>query len=171
MLTTPRLTLRELTLADAPALHAVLSDPEAMRFYPHPFSMEETENWIRWNLRNYTEYGFGLWAVVRKEDGQMIGDCGLTMQKIDGESLPEIGYHIRRDLTRQGYATEAARACRVHALDTLGFPAVYSYMKAKNIPSRRVAEKNGMRLLKVYVDANGEEVAVYSCTRKEQAQG
>lgn len=41
-------------------------------------------------------FGFGLWAVVLKETGELIGDCGLTMQNVDGVILPEIGYHIAK---------------------------------------------------------------------------
>lgn len=167
MLSTPRLTLRELTMDDLPALHAVLSDPESMRFYPHPFLREETMRWIAWNLRNYAEHGFGLWAVVLREGGQLIGDCGITLQSIDGQRQPEIGYHIHRSCTNLGYATEAAQACRDYAFAALGFPAIYSYMKHDNLPSRRVAEKNGMRLVKEYVDEKKVLTAVYAITRQE----
>ena len=50
---------------------------------------KRTRSWIEWNLQNYQEYGFGLWAVVRKETSELIGDCGLTIQNIDGEMLPD----------------------------------------------------------------------------------
>ena len=58
----------------------------------------------------------GLWAVILKETGAFIGDCGITMQQIDGETLPEIGYHIAKQHWRHGYATEAAAASIVPAL-------------------------------------------------------
>ena len=66
-----------------------------MQHYPAPFDEARTRRWIEWNLENYARYGFGLWAVVLKETGEFIGDCGITIQNIDGEKLPEIGYHIR----------------------------------------------------------------------------
>ena len=56
--------------------------------------------------------GFGLWAVCLKETGEMIGDCGLTMQFINHTIKPEIGYHIRKDYQRNGYAKEAAIVMR-----------------------------------------------------------
>ena len=69
----------------------------------------ETENLllrelIEWNLQNYEEYGFGLWAVVLRETDEFIGDCGLTIQNIDGEFLPEIGYHIHNSNFPQAFA-------------------------------------------------------------------
>ena len=71
-----------------------MSDKETMVHYPKPFDEEKVRSWIQWNLENYAKYGFGLWAVVLKKTGEMIGDCGVTIQNIDGELLPEIGYHI-----------------------------------------------------------------------------
>ena len=58
-----------------------------------------------------SEIGFGLWAVILKEGNEFIGDCGITMQEVEGQSLPEIGYHIIKEYCRRGYASEAANAC------------------------------------------------------------
>ena len=91
---TERLLLREYTFEDFHSLYEILSDPETMAHYPKPYDENGVRRWIQWNLENYAKYGFGLWAVVLKETGKMIGDCGITMQNIDGELLPEIGYHI-----------------------------------------------------------------------------
>ena len=108
---TERLFFREMTLEDVDTLALVMSDPESMKFYPHPFSREEVENWIKWNIDNYQKYGFGLWAVCLKESGEMIGDCGITMQQVENDLFPEIGYHLRKEFRGMGYATEAAKAC------------------------------------------------------------
>ena len=53
-------------------------------------------------------FGFRLWAVCLKETGEMIGDCGLTMQQINGKIKPEIGYHMRKDQQKKGYTNEAS---------------------------------------------------------------
>lgn len=90
MIETERLILREYEREDFEAIYEILSDPETMSHYPEPFDEERTRNWIEWNLENYREYGFGLWAVVLKETAEFIGDCGITIQNIDGEFLPEI---------------------------------------------------------------------------------
>lgn len=53
-------------------------------------------------MEKYEKYGFGLWAVVLKKTGEFIGDCGITIQNIDGEMLPEIGYHIHKNIGVRG---------------------------------------------------------------------
>ena len=166
-LETERLILREMTTDDFDALYEIFSDPETMRHYPKPFDREKTEGWIRWNLENYAQYGYGLWAVTLKETGRVIGDCGITMQKIHGVMQPEIGYHIHKDCQRKGYATEAARACRDFFFTHTDFDAVYSYMKYTNAGSYGTAIKNGMRLIEEYEDPVNTVTKVYGITRSE----
>ena len=97
LIETERLFLREMTMADYDALYAVLSDPDIMQHYPYTFDEERVRSWIERNINRYKENCFGLWAVCLKSTGEMIGDCGLTLQNIEGQMLPEIGYHIRKD--------------------------------------------------------------------------
>lgn len=109
---TERLRLREMTEQDYDALYKVLADSDIMQHYPYRFDEARVRGWIQKNLERYRIFGFGLWSVCLKESGEMIGDCGLTMQLIHGEIKPEIGYHIRRDQQRKGYAKEAASLVR-----------------------------------------------------------
>lgn len=164
---TQRLVLRELTMNDFNELHEIFSDPESMKHYPEPFTREKSKRWIEWNLENYATYGFGLWAIVLKEENLLIGDCGITMQDINGRMEPEIGYHINKVYTGKGYATEAAQACRNYAFDILKFKKVYSYMKYTNIASQKVAENNGMRLTTELPDENNQITKVYVITLEE----
>ncbi|HEY9630240.1 MAG TPA: GNAT family N-acetyltransferase [Coleofasciculaceae cyanobacterium] len=147
VLETQRLILREMTLQDSDDLLEVFSDPEVMQFYPQPFDRPMTQRWIERNIQRYAQHGFGLWAIVLKS-GKLIGDCGLVMQQVDGLETVEIGYHIRHDLWGQGLATEAAQACRDYGFNQLGFDQLISLINPANVASRRVAEKNGMRLIK-----------------------
>ena len=157
---TARLLLRELTLDDRGKLALVLSDPVSMRYYPAPFSGEKVRQWILWNIENYRSRGFGLWAVILKDENELIGDCGITLQDIEGKLLPEIGYHIRREYRGKGFATEAARACIDFAFGKAGYRAVYSYMKEDNVPSRRVAEKSGMTFVRCFKkEIGGQDIA------------
>ena len=71
---TERLKLREYTFEDYDSLYEILSDDETMEHYPKPFDEEKVRWWIQWNIENYAKYGFGLWAVVLKQTGEMIGD-------------------------------------------------------------------------------------------------
>ncbi len=121
-----------------------------MQFYPAPFSDKEVEDWIKWSIDNYKRYRHGLWAVILKEGNIFPGDCGITMQDIKGEKLPELGYHIKKEYCNKGYATEAAKACMDYAFRTLYYPVLYTYTKHDNRPSDRVAEKTGMKFVKCF---------------------
>ena len=164
---TPRLILREYTPEDFTALYEILSDPETMEHYPAPFTPEKTKRWIEWNLENYQRYGFGLWAVVLKETGELIGDCGLTLQDIDGQQLPEIGYHIHKKYWRRGLGKEAARAVWDWAFQNTGFDILYSYMKYTNVGSYSTAMANGMKKVKEYPDPKNTISYAYAITREQ----
>ena len=150
---TERLLLRELTPEDFDALYAVLADADIMQYYPYTFDENRVRDWIARNMTRYRKDGFGLWAVVLKESGEMIGDCGLTLQNIDGELLPEIGYHIRKDHQRKGYAREAAAAVR----DWAFLKTDYSRL--------------GMKKVKEYPNAENEITCVYAISKEEWLAG
>ena len=144
ILKTERLLLREMTQDDLPALQGILQDEETMYAYNGAFDEAETQAWLDRQLSRYAQYGFGLWAVVLKESGGMIGQCGLTMQPWRGDEVLEVGYLFNRAFWHHGYATEAARGCMEYAFDRLGAREVCSIIRETNLPSRRVAERNGM---------------------------
>lgn len=166
VLETPRLILREFIPEDTEAFARVLCDAEAMRFYPVQFSQADVDQWIVRNLRRYKESGHGLWAVELKAKGELIGDCGITLQEADGEHLPEIGYHLRPDQWGKGYATEAARACRDYGFKSLGVDALISLIRPENVSSWRVAQRNGMTIWKEITRVNLRHY-VYRITRAE----
>lgn len=126
--------------------------------------------WIERNVERYKTFGFGLWAVCLKETGEMIGDCGLTMQNINGIIKPEIGYHIRKDMQRKGYAKESAKAVRNWAFNNTPFNEIYSYMKYTNDLSAKTAESWGCSFLYEYEDDVNEKTKVFCITRKEWEQ-
>ena len=148
ILETDRLLLREFLPTDIDALATVISDPETMRFYPEPLNRAGVESWIERNLRRYRDDGHGLWAMVLKSSGEVIGDCGLTRKAVDGVDEIEIGYHVRRDLWGRGLAPEAAGACRDYGFERLHAQRLISLIRPENLPSRRVAEKVGLTLWK-----------------------
>jgi RimJ/RimL family protein N-acetyltransferase len=98
--------------------------------------------WIDWNLRNYAEHGFGLW-VIETHAGEFVGDCGLTWQEVEGESLVEIGWHVRAPLRGRGYAAEAASSVRM-AAQRAGVRHLVSIIRPENAASQRVAAKTGL---------------------------
>ena len=147
VLETKRLLLREMKPDDFQALFRVLGSPETMWHYPYTFDGQHVRAWIEQNMNRYRKDGFGLWAVCLKDTGEMIGDCGLTLQNINGKTLPEIGYHIRHDCQRKGYASEAAKAVRNWAFRSTDYPTLYSYCKYTNVPSIKTAESIGMHFV------------------------
>ncbi|MBR6790893.1 MAG: GNAT family N-acetyltransferase, partial [Oscillospiraceae bacterium] len=102
------------------------------------------QTWLDRQLTRYEQYGFGLWAVVLKETGEMIGQCGLTIQPWKDEEVLEVGYLFNRAYWHNGYAAEAAVACRNYAFEVLGADEVCSIIRDTNGPSQRVALRNGM---------------------------
>ena len=143
ILETDRLILREYVEEDFDALFEILSDTETMQHYPAPFDEDRTRNWINWNLDNYKKYGFGLWAVVLKETGEFIGDCGITIQDIDGEMLPEIGYHINKKYWRKGFAKEALQLLTDYAFSVLHLRHLVADLTEDNIDSQRLFQSVG----------------------------
>jgi RimJ/RimL family protein N-acetyltransferase len=166
---TPRLILREFRPGDVNALALILSDAETMRFYPAPYDRAGVEEWIARNRRRYAEHGHGLWAMILKSSGELVGDCGLTVQDVDGANEIEIGYHVRHDLWGRGLATEAARACRDLGFARLPVERLISLIRPENLQSRRVAEKNGMTVWKE-LSWRGLPHLVYAI-RREEADG
>ena len=164
---TERLILREMTMDDYENLYAVLGDSDIMQHYPYTFDENRVRGWISKNVERYTIFGFGLWAVTIKETGEMIGDCGLTMQMIEDTIKPEIGYHIRKDQQRKGYASEAARAVRDWTFKNTPFNIIYSYMKYTNVGSYSTAMANGMSQVDEFEDEVNTITKVYAITREE----
>ncbi|MFN0149546.1 MAG: GNAT family N-acetyltransferase [bacterium] len=143
-LETPRLSLREMSMADLDFVAEMLADPEVMRFYPKPYTRDESVTWIERQLGRYSRDGHGLWLVASRETGAPVGQVGLAMQEVDGVREPEIGYLVHRPFWRRGFASEAAKAVRDHAFGALGMPRVISLIRPVNAPSAGVARKIGM---------------------------
>jgi RimJ/RimL family protein N-acetyltransferase len=142
-LQTPRLELRPMTPDDLVPLHAVLSDPVSMRFYPAPFDLDGTRAWIARTQDRYERDGFGLLTVVERATGEVIGDCGPTVQDVDGDALVELGWHIRRDRQGLGFATEGGAACRDEAWRVITPERLISLIRFENVPSWSVARALG----------------------------
>ncbi len=147
-LETKRLRLRALTHDDFADLFAIWSDAVTMRYYPQTLDETALRAWIERNLQRYEEYGHGLWAVIRKADQQFVGDCGLVVQDVEGVAELEVGYQFNKQFWGHGYATEAARGCMGFARVVLGRERIISMIRPENLPSRRVAERNGLQIEK-----------------------
>lgn len=145
---TERLVIREMTQADLDALCKIMCDEETMRAaYESVFTVEEVQGWLNRHLKRYEDFGCGLWAVVLKETGEMIGQCGLTWQQWRDREILEIGYLFQRAHWHKGYAAEAAIACKEYAFTVMDVSTVYSTIRDTHTASRKVALRNGMKIV------------------------
>ena len=143
-LETPRLVLREMTASDLPALRAILQDEATMTAYEGAFDEQMVQQWLQRMLDRYRDDGYGLWAVVLRDSGEVVGQCGLTNQHILGEDVVEVGYLFQRAHWGNGYALEAAKACRDYAFEQLGVNRVWAQIRDTNLASMNVAIRLGM---------------------------
>ena len=145
-LRSPRLSTRFLTAEDIPTWATHFNDKEATEFYlPDDSPNEErARKWINWQLTRYRENRYGLQALIDKNSGTFIGQCGLLLQEVNGEKLIEVGYHIFRMHWGKGYAPEAAKLFIDYAFSNDITDSVVSIIDRGNVKSQRVAEKNGL---------------------------
>ncbi|MEN3614650.1 GNAT family N-acetyltransferase [Plantactinospora sp. ZYX-F-223] len=153
-LTTPRLVLREFTRADVDDLVALDADPEVMYFInggrPTPREYVEQVVLPRW-LRYYRESpGLGFWAVEERASGEFLGWFHLRPGEGHPADEPELGYRLRRSAWGRGYATEGSRALIDKAFTEQGVRRVLAETMVVNTASRRVMEKSGLRLVRVF---------------------
>lgn len=170
ILTTDRLVLREMVPQDLDFVAGMLADPEVMRFYPKTYTRAEAQEWLDRQRSRYQRDGHALWLVALRDTGEPAGQIGLVRQIVRGVDETEVGYLLARPFWGQGLATEAARACRDHALVTLGRARAISLIRPENEASRRVAERIGMRV----VDRTphwGFEHLVYAISRQAAGLG
>jgi RimJ/RimL family protein N-acetyltransferase len=161
VLQTERLVLRLMEIADVDDLMGIFSDPVTMHYYPNTKSRQEAEEWVRRVQQSHRDRGFGLWVAVLKDSGEFVGQCGLTVQEVEGKNEVEIGYLLLRRFWGRGLATEAARAARDHGFNTLGYERLVSLIDPGNLASRRVAEKVGLTLEKE-IEKWGKTICVYA---------
>ncbi len=142
-LETERLILRSMLETDFDALLLIFTDLKVMAAFDHsPFTREQMGRWLGRNMEHQNQYGYGLFSVILKETGELIGDCGL--EQMEDQGAAELGYDFRSDFWNQGYATDAAVAVREYAFNVLKLPHLISLIRVGNLPSKRVAEKIGM---------------------------
>jgi RimJ/RimL family protein N-acetyltransferase len=131
---------------DVEGLLGIFGDPVVMAAFDEaPFDREQVRSWLERNLDHQRKHGYGLFAVCLKDDGRLIGDCGLELMEVADEQVAELGYDFRSDYWNQGYATEAACAVRDYAFTNLRLPRLVSLIQLGNPASERVAEKTGLR--------------------------
>ncbi len=164
MIQTERLMLRPYRTDDIKPLFEIFSDEENMAFYPKPYSIKEVEIIINNNMKSFEKDRIGFFGVIHNDSSNLIGNCGITIQNIDGVQEYEIGYHIHKNFWNQGYATEAACAMMEYGFSNLQLTKLCSYMAEDHTISRKVAENMGMIVEKKYLNPKNRNLptTVYS---------
>lgn len=147
---TDRLILRPLDDADLPEMTAILGDAVTMAFWPRPLTAEEAAAWVARSARSWEERGYGRWAVRRRDDPRLIGDCGLIDHDVAGERVIDLGYVLSHGHWRRGYATEAVRAVADWAFASRRLATLHANVPVDHVASRRVAEKLGMGFCRTF---------------------
>jgi RimJ/RimL family protein N-acetyltransferase len=144
ILDTERLALREFTPLDAPFLLRLVNEPGWIRNINDPGvrNVDDALTWAEGRLfKAYAELGHGFWALERREDGVLVGMCGLFKRAALPE--PDLGYALLAEHEGRGYALEAARGCVAHARDVLRWPALMAITAVDNPRSTGLLAKLG----------------------------
>lgn len=166
---TPRLGLRRLCTGDLAALSPILGDPAVMYAWEYGFSDEQIEKWIARNLASYERNGYGYFAAIRRDTGELAGQIGLLAEEIEGRRHVGLGYILGKRHWGKGYAAEGARACMDYAFEALGADRVIAEIRPQNTASRKVAERLGMKLTGEFVkqvDGRAMPHLIYTETRE-----
>lgn len=170
-LETERLTIRPFAPEDAPEIHAVYSDPNLLHRVPGRPSktIEDTYRTLGSIVRYQRKHGFGLWAVVEKESGRIVGDCGLFPIEGHGPEV-EITYRLGRPWWCKGYPKEAVAEVLRFGLEELNLERIVSVLDPDDPASVRmigVMEKASL----CYEGTSrfyGREMLVYETSRRER---
>ena len=159
---TPRLLGRPLVTEDIDALHAVYGDVDAMRWVGDgkPLDRAQCAHWVEVTHRNYATRGYGMFALVLRETGDVIGFCGLVHP--GGQPEAEIKYALLRTYWDQGLATEAVRAMLGCGAQTFGLSRIIATIYPDNTASQRVLMKAGMAAAEQRNNEDGSVTDVYA---------
>ena len=157
---THRLILRAPCAGDFEAYRDFYADPEASRFYGGPLTEGQAWRKLAYDLGHWPLRGFGMWSLVEKASGAMIGGCGIVWP--EGWPRHELTWWIAPEARRNGYAEEASGAAIAWAHDTLGWSAVETHMNDENEAARRLAEKLSGKVIARQVFPDGVERNVYA---------
>lgn len=159
-----RLDFRMVTQADYNDWMPFFKDTAVATFLaldPKMTSKELCDFWFEKVFNRYENNMGGMNALIDKLTGKMVGQAGLLVQTVEGETVLEIGYSLLPEYWGKGYAFEAANKLKTHAFEKGYASELVSIIHPDNEPSKRVAIKNGMTLLKTVAEYNGIPAEVY----------
>lgn len=140
---TKRCLIRETTTEDADGFYEIYKEPSITEYMENLYANREEEiSYIQDYIKNvYGFYGYGMWTVIEKESGAIIGRAGLSLR--DGCDIPELGFMIGVPWQRQGYAYEVCQAVLAYGREELDFTRFQALIMKGNEKSKRLCEKLG----------------------------
>jgi ribosomal-protein-alanine N-acetyltransferase len=159
---TSRLLLRRFTIADGPKLHLVMGNDPEMTWDGTSRSLERTEASIKGRLKHYEDHGFGLWAVIEKLSGEMIGQGGL--QLLSGTEEVELVVYVAKRYWNRGIGFEISVGALKYGFTEMDLSRIVSATLPRNRAAQRLAEKLGFRLV-LEGNAYGKTVYYYELFR------
>jgi RimJ/RimL family protein N-acetyltransferase len=161
ILETERCRVREFSMEDMDALFALYAQPGVTDYMEGLYEWDEEERYEQAYIENmYRYYGYGMWLVVKKDTGEIIGRAGLEHREYNGDTELEMGYLIAPKEQRKGYATEVCRALVGYARAYLDFPRINCLIQEDNDVSKRLAELLGFTFFEK-MDVNGQKMERY----------
>lgn len=162
-LETPRLILRELTVSDAAFMLELLNDDAFIRYIGDRGvrTDEEARKYLQeGTIASYREHGYGMYLVLRRDDGASIGVCGLVRR--DGLDAPDLGFALLPPYRAAGYASEACEMVLQHARNTLNVGRLLAIATPDNAASAALLRKLGMRIEgRIRLPGDDTELDVY----------
>ena len=161
---TERLLIREWTPEDIQLLHKVMSDPDVMKYVwdYQPATKQRVEDFVLTCIEESSTGSWSTWAVVLKEEGELIGYCGFLVRsygEYKGET--EMGWLLDKTYWRKGLATEAAKAVLDFGLEKWSFKKVIAAARSENQQSLKVMQKIGMKTLPPSMNPKGRLIPHY----------
>lgn len=145
ILTTDRLQIREITPEDVPRLYELYEEESITRYMEPLFPNQQQEiDYTKDYIKNvYHFYGYGMWLITRKKNGEIIGRAGLEYK--EGFEGLELGFMLGKDYQHKGYAYEACKAILNYACEELEQTSFRAVVHRDNEPSRHLCEKLGFQ--------------------------
>ncbi len=158
---TERARVRQLSDSDLDAMHAVYGDADAMRWVDdgQPLGRDGCLKWIEVTRNNYAVRGYGMSALVLRETGVVFGFCGIVHP--GGQPEAEIKYALLREYWGRGLATEVVTGMIAYGARVFGLERIIATTAPENVPSHRVLEKSGMKVLETRREEDGTFTKVY----------
>jgi [ribosomal protein S5]-alanine N-acetyltransferase len=161
---TEHLLFRPLMGTDLDDLVTLYGDPEVMRFLGGPRNPDEVEQVLQGYIREYQMYGHAFFAIIRKDDEQFIGHCGLLDQEVEDRPEIELGFVLARSYWQHGLAVEGIAALKDYGFQQQGLTRIISLIPPENTASIHIAEKIGMRYERD-VDQWGQHFHLYAVNK------